>query len=313
MSHIWTFAQSSEGLLKRCIDAAAPEDPGNKWVKHLKRKRLNPIISDSIINAGNVKIYKEDCEPLPDVKEEVKPEILESEIDDTLFENIENDPIYHLDFLIEKCVLNQKLVIELAEKLSGSTVEKICNHLFSKKDANVIFLQYFYELFFPTYLKREYSLFSLDLLIKAENSNPLLFKKLLQILFKNLEIPSKVLQDFFQNLNEQKKIEFTSNLIETDLSNKEFSHHLFTIYIAYKDSKKNDRINNFIFTNLIKNSQNCVSEKNYGRLLLLFLQVMKENPRNDMKKLENVMEIHRTPFKKPCLNIFKEILDRYRN
>lgn len=310
MSLSWTFAPSSEALLKRCLDAAAPENLENKWVKHFKKKRLNLLKSEPKPNNSVDKIKKGDIALLPDAKEDTKPVILYSEIDETFFESIETEPIFHFDFLVEKCVKDHKLFIELAEKLSGNTVEKICNHILSKKEVNEIFLEQFYTSFFPAYLEQEYSLVSLDLLVRAEKSNPSLFKKLLKLLFKNIEIPSKLFQDFFETLNEHKKSEFTSSLLEIDLSPKEFNHHLFTIYIAYKDSKKTDRINNFIFTNLLRNCEDCVSNKNYGKLILVFLQVMKDNPRNDIKKLEKVLEMHRSPFKKPCLNIFNEIVNK---
>uniref|UniRef100_A0A1E1W0S0 Fanconi Anaemia group E protein C-terminal domain-containing protein n=1 Tax=Pectinophora gossypiella TaxID=13191 RepID=A0A1E1W0S0_PECGO len=313
MPVMWTFSSSSQSLLKRCLDVAAPAEADNKWVKKFKRKEEKSVENETKKDENNknnvVEVFDSDLES----RESEKQEKSTSDSYEELLENLDTEIELKFDFLQEKCLAYPDFITKLPEKLSTSAIEKICKLLFDKSDVDKQFLDMFYQKFFPTLLKRDNSWFSLDLLVKAEIAHPVAFGKLLPMLLKDIEIPNKVLQEFYQILNEGKKAIFMKKIVETDLTAEEFEHNLFTIHTAYKNCIKNMQTQKSIQNLLVKYSERCSSDKNYGKLLLSFLQEQKNMVTKDIEKLDKAVDMHKTPFKKPCLNVLKEIIEKCKN
>lgn len=314
MSNIYKLSSSSEALLQSCIEKAGPPDRNNKWVRNFGLQRQNTEEINSIVVENNAQNHQGDGISTMDVEMETEAEDLNAKVDDDFFELLESDPISNFNNMVLECLKNEKLLIEISEKLSVNAMEKICTHIFANNDIEVDFLRSFYQCFLPVYLKRDYSWFSLDLLVKSHNKNPKEFDNLIILLIKSINIPNKLLEDFYQTLNEEEKKIMLFKIIEIDFSSEEFLHNLLLIYTAYKEVNTDLKIQDFIYKNIIQYGPNCTTEKTFGRLLLAFLQFQnKIGLVKDYEKVERIIENHCTPFKKPCINCLRENLDKYSN
>ncbi|XP_060808416.1 uncharacterized protein LOC132903661 [Amyelois transitella] len=306
MSAIWTFSPSSEEVLERCIAAAQNPEQTNKWIlrfgqKNVKKRNITSINNDH-----------ESSSIVPEKRPAFKKnEVLNSERFVELTELIQNEPLAKFDHLVSECAKNNKLLIYLANKLCVGAVEKIVNHTYEDKSLDPMFIEDFHKYFIPTLLRKEHSWFALDMLIKSRKIYPEAFELLLKIIIKDTDITSKVLQDLVENLNEEQLTDFFILLMNIELSKEEFIHNLFSIYTAYIGCNKNLDVQNWVLAQLTKYGHSCISEKNYGKLLLAFLQSENESLSfKNYKSVEQVLEIHRSPFRRPCMMLLKEILEK---
>ncbi|XP_047542911.1 uncharacterized protein LOC125075258 [Vanessa atalanta] len=301
---LWQFSESSLPLLKRCIEASKL-DLNNKWIKRFGS--YNHLDMKNVVNENDNKAI-----PIPspeNTNTDNKETLIQDkdEISDDIWrEIIDIDPISQFDYLVENCLKHSALYTMLAEKLSLTSVEKLCNHIFETNVLNLTFLQKFYTSFLPVYLKREYTRTSLDIIIKAEKYNSDIFKYLLELIIKDTELPGQVIQQYISTIDTKSQLELMKNIILFNLSNEVFMHHLYSIHILYKNCEKTDYIQQFILTKLSNVSQHCVNDKNYGRLLLTYLQAQKKFNKN-YTVIQKIIDLHRSPFKKPCMNAFNEL------
>ncbi|XP_045783222.1 uncharacterized protein LOC123879514 [Maniola jurtina] len=312
---LWQFLESSQPLLKRCMELATVES-NNKWIQKFGNKSehfgkdevsdTNTVNHQNDINDEAIPITNDPIEAMDiDEKPIFNPVRVKLERDDISREILDLEPITHFDYILEKCLENPNLYQILAEELPLNSIEKLFKHIYDTKNVNSTFLENFYTIFFPAFLKREPTRLSLDLLIKGK-CYPLFHKHLLLIIFKDTELPSNILHDFVSTLNMNEQTEFLITLSHSDVPKEAFLYHLVTIHTAYKNSLKNNELQNYILAKLGHISENCATDKNYGRFLLNFLQSHKDY-RTNITEIESIVETHRSAFKKPCLNILNEI------
>lgn len=315
MSYTYKVSASSETLLQSCIAKAAPINANNKWVQKFGPKRQNTeeILQETeeiLIENNPQNLQGEDISTM-DV--EMQMEVENSGVDDDFMNLLESDPISNFDAMVIECLKNQELLTNISKKLSVTAIEKISNYIFANK-VNNEFLQCFYQCFLPVYLKRDYSWFSLDLLVKSRIKNPKLFDKLIIVLIKSVNIPNKLLEDFFQTLNEEHKKKLLFKIIEIDFNLEQFVHNLLLLHTAYKEVTPDSDIQNFIYKNIIQYGPSCTTEKTFGRLLFTFLQFQnKIGIVKDYDNMERIIENHCTPFKRPCVNCLRENFNKYNN
>lgn len=310
---LWQFSESNQPLLRKCLEAAT-FDGNNQWVQKFGCRTdnfqqnnagldTNPVIISDGENPNNnsaIECMEIDESPV------FIPVKVKMEKEDFWREILELDPVDEFELIVEKCLKNTNLYIFLAEESPIVFIEKLCKHICETKDINSEFLENFYNIFFPVLLKREEKRESIDLLVKAKY-HPIFFKKLLIIIVKDIALPEKFLHDFVSLFNETEKTEFITLLTQKDISKEVFIHHLSTIHLCYKNCKKNNEIQNYILSKLVEISEECVSEKIYGRFLLNFLQCHKDFCTNILSTVEKIVETHKSAFKKPCLNVLSEI------
>ncbi|XP_046976109.1 uncharacterized protein LOC124542206 [Vanessa cardui] len=299
---LWQFSEASLPLLKRCIEASKP-DLNNKWIKRFGT--FNQLdMKNTVKENDNITI------PLSEHTNSVDKETLiqeKVEISEDIWQEMSDiDPISQFDYLVENCLKHSALYALLAENLPLTSVEKLCNHIFETNIINLTFLQKFYTLFLPVYLKREYTRTSLDILIKAEKYNSDMFKYLLELIIKDIDLPGQIIQQYISTIDSKCQLELMKNIISFNLSNEVFVHHIYSIHVLYKNCEKTDFIQQFILTKLANISQLCVNDKNYGRLLLTYLQAKKKYSTN-YTVIQKIIDLHRSTFKKPCLNAFNEL------
>lgn len=308
MSDIWKFAASSEPAMERCVSMAGPRDKRNKWLQEFKQKHCDSDFGNSLY-----RLLKGTQEAL-DAKEDelLKKDKLKEEYKyDEFYESVEAEPIARFDFMLEQGSKHIALFQILAERLSEPSVEKICKHLFETKIKNTHYVTNFYRNFFPVYLKRPYSCFSLDILVKANKAHPSAFRQLLQTLLKDPEISNIMINDFVATLNAAGSTEFLNMVIELELTAVEFANHLISIYSAYKTCEKPERIQTYVYNSLVKYSTDRANDWNYGRLLLAYLHASNEAKSNlDLALMERLIERHQTPYKRPCITVLREMEKR---
>ncbi|XP_050556726.1 uncharacterized protein LOC126911823 [Spodoptera frugiperda] len=302
MSHIWIFAPESQSLLQRCLNAASPPDPSNKWLQTFGPQNLDLInkTNDTIIVADSP-----ENDPVSETQENVDDNLT---IDIEQFLDPDVDILLKIDDLVEKCLKTPKILVKLAETLPTSVAEKFIEHIITAEELKTDFLQIFYKYFIPTYIKRENSRFCTNILLKTHAKYPHLLKITLKIILKDVEIENNVINDFFTNSNSDELTKLLEFISDVDFSPEQYTHNLFSIYTAYKSCTKTENIQNYMFT-LLKHCNNfSSSDKNYGKLMLAFLQQEKGLKKNiDVLLLEELVERHKTPFKRPCLSILNEI------
>ncbi|XP_034838881.1 uncharacterized protein [Maniola hyperantus] len=312
---LWQFSESAQPLLKRCIELATV-DSNNKWIQKFGNKSEH-FDKDEVSDTNAANHPNNTCNgaiPITNCPKEAT-EIFENPIfvpvrvklerDDFSREILDLEPITHFDYIVEKCLENENLYVILADELPLISIEKLCRHIYDTKNVDSTFLENFYTVFIPAFLKREPTRLSLDLLIKGK-CYPVFHKHLLVIIFKDIELPSNILHDFVSTLNMNEQTEFLITLSHSDVPNEAFLHHLVTIHTAYKNSLKNNELQNYILAKLSQISENCATDKNYGRFLLNFLQSHKDYKTN-ITKIESIVATHRSAFKKPCFNVLNEI------
>lgn len=318
MSEIWNFSPSLKDQVQRCISAAR-KDEQNKWFQefgHLTRNQnLSEILScEKIaitpqpieINSENVVVEDKADTEICKSKETSE---FEAENIEEIVDSMETEFATRVDFIIEECVKNYNLLHSLALKLSTNTIEKLCKHICDKKDMSKDFISQYFQYFLPNYIKRSYNSATLDILVVSHKKYPLQFKLLLEILIKDTGMPKQVFQDFVQSLDEIGCSSLIMDLSEFDLTSVQFSSNIFSIYTAYKNCKKSERIQIYLQSLLIQHSSFCNTDRHFGRLLLTFLQTQKslKIPVNG-DSIENIIETHRSPFKRPCAVLLKELM-----
>lgn len=195
----------------------------------------------------------------------------------------------------------------LADKLPLPSVEQFCEHILNNP-IDGAFIEHFLTIFFVAFLKRHYSRFCIDFMNKISKVYPDYFAKMLKLLLRDDKIPKNIFNDYILSLNESEKTKLMGDLIHIDISSEVFKNHLAAIFTAYKDSKKSDSMQNFIYKSLIKHVEVCKDEKVYGALFLEYLQNEKDLKREtDVRMLAETIELHRSPFKRACVMILKEI------
>lgn len=301
---LWKFSESSQPLLKRCLEASSTIDPDNIWVQkfgHLLQKR-------NLGKNENESERKEIKTPSPTKVDSKATVIVEKEdVPEELFQDIvESDPVSRFDFIVENCLNDSNLYKKLAKQLPVISIEKLCNHIFQTENVQSKFLKDFYKIFLPEFLKREHSISSIDMLLKAKKYKSEYFNYFLELLIKDTDLPSQVFQQYITIIDKHNQIELMKNIVLYDLSNDVFIHHLHSIYLLYKNCPKTEHLQKHIFLKLSNASQQCASDTNYGRLLLNFIQNQK-NFTSNFAAIEKVINKHRSPFKKPCLNAFNDL------
>lgn len=297
MSHIWTFSASSEPYLQRCIAAAPPPDINNKWFQKFGKKDLSApaesAFEDNQNTANNFENNSSEMEK-------------DATISEDIMDKIKSESMVP-EYVIQECTNNPALIKKMAQQLSTNTVEKLFEHIYSKKDGETEFL-IFITKFLPTFIKvHNYSRQCLDLL-ESSNKYPQVFKKLLEILINDTEIPNEVLINYLARLNEESLTTLIKTLSNVEITSEGFSKNVFAIFTAYENCIKTDIIQNYIQSMIIKHSLSCASDNGFGRLFLLFLQTEKTMGRKgNIKVLEECLEIHRSPFKDIALCNLKEI------
>lgn len=301
MTHIWTFSPKSKELLEQCLNAALITDDSNKWLKQfgpkntqtLKKMDKTVVIQDS-----------------PDVEMSVKQENEDQDIQNALEEFIDEDfdIISNFNILEDKCENNPTILTKLAENLALSNRNKLIQHVFDSESINKKFLDIFFEYFLPVYIKNDNSRSSTDLLLKTYKLFPQYMKLLLKVVLKDLEIQNNILNDFILMLNSNENTELLNKISSIELTGEEFTHSLFNLFTAYKSCNKTDSIQKYIVSLLKTHSQFCSIDKNYGKLLLAYLQ-QEKTLKHVLDKLviERIVESHKSPFKRPCLAVLKEL------
>nr|XP_053622745.1 uncharacterized protein LOC128682188 [Plodia interpunctella] len=305
---IWTFSSSSEEKAERCIAAAQPPDETNKWIQRFGLKNCyRPNITSNNLNQNktiisNVQTIDEDS----DVSEN---DDLNVEHFNELLESIQSEPVSKFPLLVTETLLDHRLLRHLAEKLNSNTAEKIINHIYENKDLNTEFVERIHQYFIPVLLHKEHGWFTLDMVLKSFRIYPKCFDILLKIILKDVQISNQVLQDLFENFNEKETYDVLLILMELELTTQEFLHNILGIYIAYKHCKKTVETQNWVYKQILQHGNGCANDKNYGKLLLAFLQTEKETQTlKNYGSIEKILEVHRSPFKRPCMNLLQELM-----
>ncbi|PZC72757.1 hypothetical protein B5X24_HaOG210684 [Helicoverpa armigera] len=304
MSYIWTFAPESKALLQSCLNAAGPQDESNKWFQKFGPQNLD------LINKTIDTIVVNDSPEIDD-----KPATQENQDEDILnaaqeFLDPEIDIISKFGDLVENCKKTPKLLEDLAKNLPTATAEKLFKHILDTKDISRDFLTIFYKYFTPHYIRRENSRFCTEILLETYKKYPVHFKLAFKVILKDLEVQNTVVNDFILHLEPKNLTDLLEFISDLQLSSEQFCHNLFTILTAYKTCNKTDIIQNYILSYLKTYPDTCSSDKNFGKLMLAYLQNEKAcKNKIDCELLEGIVERHKSPFKRPCLSILKEIKD----
>ncbi|CAG9790666.1 unnamed protein product [Diatraea saccharalis] len=315
MSEIWNFSPSLQFEVELCLSTVSNNE-NNKWLKafgHCKFNLVHPPRpaehNNSEIEGRNASTIIVSAEKDHAVVDNAKTTITDNETIEKICECLHTDLSSRYNFMIEECLKNPNLLVKLACHLNINTVEKICKFVFESNNVNKDFLVLFFKVFLPAYIKRGYSCHTLDLLLCGSKFS-LEFDIFIRKILKDCNIPNNFLQDYVKMLNGEQQSRYLLLLANLDLSSEQFVHNLFSIYLAYKDCVKSDKIQCLIQSLLYEYSNNCISDKNYGRLLLSFLQTVKSCKGNfNREYVEKIITLHRSPFKRPCLTIFNELLN----
>lgn len=302
MSNIWKFSPENELLLQRCLNSAPPLDDNNKWVLKFGIRNPDLLPKTTGNNIANDSPSYDDISIVQEQLNEKNSTILEEVLDP------EFDIKANFFELVNICLKEPNSLTKLAETLPKNTVETLYTLIFESNDLNTEFLELFFEKFSPAYIKRDSSRFSSNILNKTFEIYPQYLKYTIKAIFNDLDIENNVVLDFISSLSPQNQSEFL--LMLSNMNIMPIENHILSIYTAYKTSNKIDSDQYFILKCLKNYSNLCINNKNYGKLMLAYLQCEKSLKRdiisNDFVEL---IEIHKTPFKKPCLNLFKEIKD----
>lgn len=225
----------------------------------------------------------------------------------SLYDIIEENPLKCFNYIQTESMRTQVLVPRMARYLSARSIEIICDRIFSKQGINEQFVELFYQYFFDIYFKRFYSWSSLHMLIKASKAYPVHFRSTIKILFKDTGIPNNILLDYVETLDEKNCNDLINFMPEIQLTAAEFNHNLPVIYIVYKKCEKNENVNQYIHSNLELYSEFCAYNKNYGRLLLHFIQNM-SGFNVSIRAIKKMIENHFTPFKSPCVTALEKFV-----
>ncbi|XP_061727338.1 uncharacterized protein LOC133532604 [Cydia pomonella] len=307
MSGGWRFCPATQTVVKNLKTRLTPEEreKRNKWLAEFKEECKTDFgmsLYSLLVTSANNRDKREAAEAEAENTKQVNPT-------EAFCESVEAEPVARFDYMLEEGTKNNMLFKILAERLSSHAVERICKHMFESKNLKMLELDSFFCNFFPIYLKRAYSWFSLDIMVKANKAYPLSFRSLMLILLQDLEISNTMINDFVLTLDEAGKYEFMSIVMELELSTEEFIHNLISITSAYKGAEKTDRLQHYIYNSLIQYSTHCLSDWNYGRLLLAYLHSISHGQCSfDIRMMERLIEMHRSPFKRPCMAVLGDAI-----
>ncbi|CAG9790667.1 unnamed protein product [Diatraea saccharalis] len=216
------------------------------------------------------------------------------------------DLIMYIDHFMQECYLHPYQVTLLAQILSPAAVERMCRQIFSVKSLRTEFVEAFYTVFIPNYIKRFYSWSIIDLLKRANVAYPGPFKKLVQNLMQNTEVHEDILKDYVINISAKDKNNVMTSVAGLRLTAHQFMRQLKTINILFKGSDKSTVICEFVVEHLQEYSCFCYKNKDFGRLLLTYLQNFSCYP-IDHETVRKMIDGHCTEFKSPCQTIFWDI------
>lgn len=114
------------------------------------------------------------------------------------------------------------------------------------------------------------------------------------------ELPNNILLDYVETLNEKDCTDLMEVVCEIQLALDQFNHNLPVIYLIYKKCRKNDSIFQYIHANLELYNLYCAYNKNYGRLLLCFIQNLSGFDVR-IRVLKRMTENHCTFYKNACV------------
>ena len=274
-----------------CIETIAPRDD---WLLRIGHRfiNLNYLKNEDMLNRRMLE-HSYICRG-----QLVRP--LPHELERSLYDIIEEDPLRSYNYIERESVKTQILIPRMALYLSARTIEAICDKLFTKKDINEQFVQLLYQYFFSVYFKRVYSWSSLHLLIKASKAYPVHFKTTLKTLLVDIQLKNNLLLDYIETLSEKDCTRLLKFVTELQLTPEQFNHNLPVIYLMFKKCEKNDLIFQYIQANLELYNLYCAYNKNYGRLLLCFIQSLSGfNVR--IRVIKRIIENHCTSYKSPCM------------
>lgn len=304
MKGLWSISPSSAPLVQRCIDAARASEENNKWTKAFQdasSKNNFSIIHPE--NPSNSALSMPENLSTIDTEEKCDDLIQDRNGNHKILtEVIETDLVTKWSYVVDECDRNGSLFTSIAGNVGEDCLEKFCEHIFaSAKDLPNEFVRNFLNIFLPTYLKKPQSRFTLNCIDRALKCFPLHFKTVfLPCLVKDLDIPSNILSDYVQTLSASEKTDFLTKISDVKLSSEEFGHHLTALYTLYKDCEPTLCIQSYVLSNLEEHCNCYTTDKNFGKLLLTFMQNCSVKHVN-MKMLEKAVLSHQSAFKTPCI------------
>lgn len=301
---MYQFSPSSMPLLQRCIELAKQNNETNQW----KQRFSQPSVFDCDLSNSSEII--EEITPITCNQENLSVEtdvrIAELKTDDEKYKEIEADPMININLIVQKGSIDGNLLKRLGQNLDDASVEKLSNYVF-ENNLDSSFISNFFEFFLPTYFKCKNTRLSLDLFISAYKLLPVYFKILLKNILR-MEIDSNILQEFVSTLSPLEQNNILIMFIECDVSVDAFIKNMFSINTCYKSCSSDDKIQNFIFCKLSEAAEKCKTDKHYGRLLLTYLQ--SKNDDSHLNMLQSIVEMHRSPFRRPCIKLLNEITQK---
>lgn len=299
MSQIWTFSPSSEIQLQKCIAAALPPDENNKWVQKFFRKLDENSTTHNLTEQQHERLNISENTPETDSQDNYKEFI----------EIIENESILRFEDIEEECCKNRNLLVYLAEQLSSPSVEKFCKQLHSKTTSDV-FLTNVYTKFIPTIIKREYNRYIIDFLVLSRENRKGYLEILIDIVIRDTAISRNVLNDYILTLNKQERVEFMKRILDMDLSAECFAYNIPVVYNIYKECSKSHDVQCKMLPKLLEYGLHCKNDRHYGKMLLAFLQTEQSiDKKANEKAIKQVVEKHRSAFRRPCEIILNKIID----
>ncbi|XP_045525846.1 uncharacterized protein LOC123715072, partial [Pieris brassicae] len=294
ISIMYQFSPSSTALLERCIQLAKQNEQTNAW-KERFLVSMDPKVTDS----------SEETLAVCNLESSEEMEmIVNPTFTDDKYREIKADPILNINVLFENDT-NGELLTKLAQNIDDTSAEKMFNHMM-KNHLNLKHIESFFKYFLPQYFKQHQSRLCVDVMMNAYEVYPAQF----HIILKNVvndETSTNILQEFVSTLSPSKQTDILKIIMVSNISTYTFMRHIFSIHACYKNCVGNENIDNFIFDKLKEASVDCVTDKHYGRLLFTYLQNKKDCINIHLK---NIVELHRSPFRRPCLNLLNGISEK---
>lgn len=301
MAHIWKFSPQSEELLQRCIAIAPPEDENNKWVRAFRKKTQIEIKPNSTSVDEKIESDSQLLTSEPEI-------VIDSDNYEQFFESLGTGSDLDIEFLQKECREHPKLLSLIAHRLPAPSLEKIADYVFFTKNTDDAFVKNFVKHSLPIILMKDYKRFYLDLIKLIMNKYSDIFTDLLEVIVKNENVSTNILSDLTTNINGGEKEVFLRAFLKIEFASIDFIRHLQTINSFYATCEKNDNLQKYIFDCLYRSKELCKENKKYGKLLVSYLQNVK-NMKSDAykKEIQEIVEKHSSPFSKQCLLLFNQI------
>lgn len=296
---MYQFSTSSIALLQQCIELAKQSEENNPWQQRFS----------FTAHSNNLNIISVNLEETKTLRNQERSEEMHVDVEptntNTKYKLLEADPILNIN-LISEDPIDGQLLLRLAHNIPNTSAEKLCNHIFNNL-INPKSIENLFKYFLPNYLRRQQSRLCLDVMMNAYKVYPTQFHILLQNLL-NSELEASILQEFVSMLNPLEQNKILKMFVASDVSIDIFIRYIYTIHICFKNSVKDENIDNFVFVKLNDSSKICTAEKQYGRLLFTYLQNTKNHP--NLNVLQDLVKNHRSAFRRPCFNLLNEILEK---